>query len=283
MCIGNKCALQVMALGTRKLFVKEMRALLAPYSCGRVTQSCKDFTKQQLQQLLARLGVAARPQQPSHARGGAQAQAQPGAQQQQEQQPPSPHAALAALLRLWHPDLQRSSSGKWQPPPGARDVLYHMGSDTASDTALFKSQHAADALRQLMARSAQGDAQMWYVEASPAAPAAAMLARDAPQIYRMVQALRSPQHAECRQHAEALMQCLLDLHHQHIGRSDPQRSKSVLFSSLPADDPAHSIIAQQQQLAWYPNWPLLYTRPRQVRRPGACKRPFPGHVCLHQV
>jgi hypothetical protein len=90
-----------------------------------------------------------------------------------------------------------------------------------------------------------------------------MLARDAPQIYRMVQALRSPQHAECRQHAEVLLQCLLDMHHEHIGKVvDPQESKSVLISSLPPDDPAHSIIAQQEQLAWYPNWPLLYTRPR---------------------
>ena len=263
-------ALQVKALGTRKLFVKETRALLAPYSCGRMTQSSAAFTEEQLKQLLARLDLAARRPQPRAARGGAgaQGQAQPGAQQQQEQQqqPPSAHAALAALLRLWHPGLQGTGGGgnsrKWEPPAGARDVLYHLGSDTASDTALFKSQHAADALRQLMVRTAHDDAQLWHEQASPAAPAAAMLARDAPQIYRMVQALRSPQHAECRQHAEALLQCLLDLHHQHIGQADPQESKSVLVSSLPADDPAHSIIAQQEQLAWYPNWPLLYTRPR---------------------
>jgi hypothetical protein len=63
-------------------------------------------------------------------------------------------------------------------------------------------------------------------------------------------------------HIKEIIKRLLQLWDKHLGSESHEQSTSVPISQLAADDPAHVTIAQQEQLAWYPNWPLLHTRPR---------------------
>jgi hypothetical protein len=63
-------------------------------------------------------------------------------------------------------------------------------------------------------------------------------------------------------HITEIMQCLLNLWDRELGSATAADSTSVPIADLHEDDAAWDTISKQQQLAWYPNWPLLYTRPR---------------------
>ena len=63
-------------------------------------------------------------------------------------------------------------------------------------------------------------------------------------------------------HITEIMQCLLNLWDRELGSATAADSTSVPIADLPEDDAAWDTIRKQEQLACYPNWPLLYTRPR---------------------
>jgi hypothetical protein len=198
--------------------------------------------------------------------------------------------SLAALLDCWHPGSESASEqDTFTAPEAVAAVLYHLGSCITSDTALLQGQHAADALQQLIAadwldklepagrqqREAEQGTMQHAQQGQPTGRAVGtglaalqdqlgLLHQDASSLFNMLSDLQGDFMSDpaWKGHISDILTCLLRLWDQHLRSPAAEHSKSVLISGLEPDDAARAIIEKQQLLAWYPNWPLLYTRPR---------------------
>jgi hypothetical protein len=193
-------------------------------------------------------------------------------QQQQQQQQQQGRAPEAAAFQ------QRQPTAPPQPPPqqgGATQAAAYQQrqqqqQDAAHQAAPQQPQPPPQAHQQqtespeAAAYQQRQQQQQQQQQPAPSSQHERVLAMDANSLYRMLVAMRAVLQAEASLlgHVIDILKCLLQLWDKHLMSSSHEQSTSVPISQLAENDPAHAIIALQEQLAWYLNWPLLYTRPR---------------------